>query len=83
MLGEAPVGINYGEQACFMLLKALVLVLGHDWLKYICLDWKSIASVAMKEGYSNLTKLLKQFELVFKEDLGCGNPLCQTKCLML
>jgi len=44
--------------------------LGHNWLKHICLDWKSIASLAMKNGLNHLEMLFKKYNMVFKEDLG-------------
>ena len=45
-------------------------LLGRNWLKYICLDWKSIASLAMNEGHHQLERVLQMHESVFKEDLG-------------
>ena len=74
MIGEAQVDVSYGKQASKFMLYIVKdigsCLLGRNWLKHICLDWKSIASVAMKEGHNSLAKLLKQYELVFKEDLG-------------
>ena len=45
-------------------------LLGWKWVKYIRIDWKSIASLAMNEGHHRLGRVLQTYESVFKEDLG-------------
>ena len=72
--GEAQVNVSYGEQGgkftLYVVKGSGSCLLGRNWLKHIRLDWKTIASVAMKEGHNQLEMLFKKYEEVFKEDLG-------------
>jgi len=72
--GEAQVNVSYGEQKGKFTLYVVKgngsCLLGRNWLKHIRLDWKSIASLAMKDGLNRLELLFKKYNMVFKEDLG-------------
>ena len=72
--GEAQVDVSYGEQGgkftLYVVKGSGSCLLGWNWLKRIRLDWKSIASMVMKEGHNQLDLLFKKYKRVFKEDLG-------------
>ena len=72
--GEAQVNVSYGKQGgkftLYVVKGSGSCLLGRNWLKYIHLDWKTIASVAIKEGHNQLEMFFKKYEEVFKEELG-------------
>lgn len=43
---------------------------GLDWLRIIPLDWKEVMKVESRVPEESLSQLLKQYELVFREELG-------------
>ena len=72
VLGKVQVDMNHGEQkgnhTLYVVKGNNSWLLSCNWLK-ICLDWKRIASLVMKEGHQ-LESLFKKYDMVFKEDLG-------------
>jgi len=62
---EAQVDVSYGEQKGKFTLYVVKgngsCLLGCNWLRHICLDWKSIASLDMKDGLNHLELLFKKY----------------------
>ena len=69
MLGQLVVEVKYQEEKQSAQLTLLVAkgegpnLLGHDWLKVICLDWKAVSQVRQ----SRLHEILDQY---FQTGLG-------------
>jgi len=63
VVGEAQVNVSYGKQKGKFTLYVVKgndsCLLGYNWLKHIHLDWKSIASLAMKDGFNYQNYFLK------------------------
>ena len=70
VLGETEVSVEYNNQEAKQLLVVVVkdrgpLLLGHNWLKVIQLDWRSIKYIP-----TELESLLYKYGKLFKEEPG-------------
>ena len=73
MLGQVTVDVSYGSQngsyTLYVVKGRGTSLLGHDWMKHIRLDWKSIAST-VNSVTSCCQPLLDKYAEVFKDELG-------------
>ncbi len=76
--GQINVCVNHGEQVARLVLVVVAgsgpNLFGRNWLKYLQLDWKCIASVKSPSAESppagTLKKLLHKHDSLFKDELG-------------
>ena len=71
--GQINVCVNYGEQVARLVLVVVAgsgpSLFGRNWLKYLQLDWKCIATVKSPPA-GTLKNLLHEYDSLFKDELG-------------
>ena len=76
IMGQLKVHVTHNMQMVPLILVVVAgegpSLFGRNWLKYIQLDWKRIATVHIKSP--NLEMLLQKYEDLFKEELGTIQP---------
>ena len=79
--GSILVDVNYGQQHRKNLMLLVVKVsgtslMGHDWLKVVKLNWRTIGKVSVYNGslVSCVALLPSKYEEVFSETLGTITP---------
>ena len=74
VVGEAKVAVSYNQQLSTLVLYVVKgtgpSLLGHDWLRHIKLDWKTVGQVASVNRVTMLDSLLKRYHEVFQGGLG-------------
>ncbi len=78
--GQLNVHVKYGTQSAPLVLITVTgngpSLFGRNWLRYIQLDWKRIATV--RTVSNELDLLLKNHNALFKDDLGTIHPFKAT-----
>ena len=75
VLGQIRVDVSYGTQNGTYVVKGSgTSLLGHDWMKHIKLDWKSIAETVNNVTSLCYQPLLDKYADVFKDELGTLKP---------
>ena len=76
VMGQLNVHVKYGTQSAPLVLVVVAgngpSLFGRNWLKYIQLDWKHIATV--RTVPQELNSLLEGHDGLFKEELGTIHP---------
>ena len=79
--GQINVCVNYGEQVARLVLVVVAgsgpSHFGRNWLKYLQLDWKCIATVKSPPA-GTLKNLLHEYDSLFKDELGTVTSCTQS-----
>ena len=77
--GKLQVQVQYGQQrkslTCYVVKGDGPCLMGRDWIKHICLDWKEIGVTMLDTTQSRLKSLLGKYSDVFKDELGTMNSI--------
>ena len=75
VMGKSQVHVQYGQQwkslTCYVEKRDGPCLMGSDWLKNICLNWKEIGVAILDTTQSQMEK----WSNVFKDELGTMNSI--------